>query len=170
VSHEHVLEMPPPWSIVRNNRPPTLPAKVTTPSSGATTTVPIAAAMSMPRWPAPYGSSGGSKPRTIAPVTGHVHGTAARAPADGNHATAKMTSREQIRRTEATLPAPLLRIRDGCHAAALLVVLGHLATQHTDGFGVDLADARLRHAEDVADLREGEPFEVVQRDDDLLAL
>ena len=49
VSHEQVLDRPSPWSIVRNKRPPTLPAKVTTPSSGATITVPTAAAMSMPR-------------------------------------------------------------------------------------------------------------------------
>jgi hypothetical protein len=76
-SHEQVLLTPPPWSIVKKSRPPTLPAKVTTPASGATITVERSVAMSIPRCPAPYGSSGGSKPRMIGPTTGHVHGTAA---------------------------------------------------------------------------------------------
>jgi hypothetical protein len=39
--------------MVRKSLPPTLPAKVTTPSSGATITVETSAAMSMPRWPEP---------------------------------------------------------------------------------------------------------------------
>jgi len=32
-------------------------------------------------------------------VTGHVHGTAARAPVEGDHTAAMTTSTEQIRRT-----------------------------------------------------------------------
>src|SRR2546425_13021460 len=39
-----------------------------------------------------------------------------------------------------------------------------------NGLGVDLADARLRHAKDVADLGQRQPLEVVQGDDDLFAL
>jgi len=75
--NEQVLVSPPPWSIVRNSLPPTFPANVTTPSSGAMITVERSAAISIPRWPAPYGPSGGSKPRMIGPATGHAHGTAA---------------------------------------------------------------------------------------------
>ena len=36
--NEHVESSPPPWSIVTNSRPPTLPANVTTPAAGARTT------------------------------------------------------------------------------------------------------------------------------------
>ncbi len=71
--NEHVESRPPPWSIVTNNRPPTLPANVTTPAAGARTTLPTGAAMSMPRWPDPYGEPGGSNARTTGPLTGHVH-------------------------------------------------------------------------------------------------
>ena len=118
-SHEHVLVTPPPWSMVRNKRPPTLPAKVTTPASGATTTVPIGVAMSIPRWPAPYGLSGGSKPRTIAPVAGHVHGVAAAA-LDPDNAMAAVVignvmSSDRMRRIERTLAARGGPARDGCH-------------------------------------------------------
>jgi hypothetical protein len=52
-SHEQVLLTPPPWSIVRKSLPPTFPAKLTTPSSGATMTIPTSAPMSMPRCPDP---------------------------------------------------------------------------------------------------------------------
>jgi hypothetical protein len=53
VRYEHVLSTPPPWSIVRNSRPPTLPANDTTPPSGATITLPTGTDMSIPRCPAP---------------------------------------------------------------------------------------------------------------------
>src|SRR5439155_20452231 len=71
-NHEYVEERPPPWSIVRKRYPPTGPANVTVPSSGATTVVPTAAAISIPRCPLPYGVSGGSNVWVIGPTTGHV--------------------------------------------------------------------------------------------------
>src|SRR3954464_10417401 len=48
--------------------------------------------------------------------------------------------------------------------------LDELETELPHSFRVDLADARLRDAEDLADLREREALEVIERDDDLLSL
>ena len=56
-----------------NSSPPTLPAKETVPASVARIGVPGAAAMSIPRWPAPNGVSGGSNPRITGPCTGQAH-------------------------------------------------------------------------------------------------
>src|SRR4051794_39480994 len=63
--------MPPAWSIEMNRDPATGPANDTIPSAGARITVPKAAAMSMPRWPAPYGFAGSAYGRMTAPCTGH---------------------------------------------------------------------------------------------------
>jgi hypothetical protein len=48
------------------------PANVTTPEAGATTTVPTGAAMSIPRWPLPYGELGSTNARITGPATGHA--------------------------------------------------------------------------------------------------
>jgi hypothetical protein len=54
-----------------NRLPATQPAKATVPSWAATITDPNGAPMSIPRWPAEYGSGGGSNPRSTGPTTGH---------------------------------------------------------------------------------------------------
>jgi hypothetical protein len=73
----------------------TEPANATSPPIGATTAVPDAAPMSMPRcWPAAYGCAGSNeKPVTTGPTTGHVH-----APAEGTK-TAKSTTTTASART-----------------------------------------------------------------------
>ncbi len=55
-------------------------------------------------------------------------------------------------------------------AAVRLLGLDELQPQLSDRLRVDLADARFGHPEDLADLGEREALEVVERDDDLLAL
>ena len=49
------------------------PAKETVPASGARIGVVGGTAMSIPRWPAPNGVSGGSNPRITGPCTGQAH-------------------------------------------------------------------------------------------------
>src|SRR3954464_8043472 len=48
--------------------------------------------------------------------------------------------------------------------------VGELGPQVQHRLGVHLADPALGHAEDPADLGQGEPLEVVEADDDLLAV
>src|ERR687889_276909 len=48
--------------------------------------------------------------------------------------------------------------------------VGELGAQVEDRLGVQLADAALGHAEDAADVGEGQALEVVEADDDLLPL
>src|SRR5215211_6037761 len=50
------------------------------------------------------------------------------------------------------------------------VVALKAALEAQDGLGVQLGDARLGHAEDLADLPQGQVLVVVERDDELLAL
>jgi hypothetical protein len=58
----------------RTPRSTTTPAKRTTPAAGATTSSPIDAGRSMPRWPAAYSSTGRSNARLTWPrPTGHTH-------------------------------------------------------------------------------------------------
>jgi hypothetical protein len=112
VSHDAVLVTPPPWSMVRKSLPPTGPAKDTTPSSGAVTVVPTGAAISIPRWPAPYGESGGSNPRTTGPTTGHDHGTDAPAGAivaSTNAGAATITAASDALRTVRRYAGPTTR-------------------------------------------------------------
>src|SRR4030095_6004002 len=80
--------MPAPWSTLMKRSAPMLPAKETTPEPTDTTLVPSAVAISIPRWPEPYGESGGSKPRVTGPATGHVHESTAEAKAAGADTTA----------------------------------------------------------------------------------
>ena len=48
--------------------------------------------------------------------------------------------------------------------------VGHLRAQLENSLGVELARATLSHAQNLADLVEGETFVVVQGDNDLLAV
>jgi hypothetical protein len=67
----------------------TVPANVTCPGTGATTVVPVAAPMSIPRCcPPAYGCAGSKvKGTSTGPATGHVH-----APAIGTHSNASTTT------------------------------------------------------------------------------
>src|SRR5688500_7446361 len=56
-----------------------------------------------------------------------------------------------------------------CSVMSVLLLV-QLAAQLQHRFGVHLADAALRHAEHLADLRQRESLVVIEGDDDLLAL
>src|SRR4051794_24670307 len=57
-----------------------------------------------------------------------------------------------------------------CLRAVGEVLVGHAPAQPQDGLRVQLGHARLGHAEDLADLAQGQVLVVVERDDELLAL
>jgi hypothetical protein len=65
--------MPSGCSIVTNIDPATQPANLTTPGFGARIAVPNGTAMSIPRWPAPYGDEGCSNGWMTGPRTGHPY-------------------------------------------------------------------------------------------------
>src|SRR3954447_20500369 len=65
-------------------------------------------------------------------------------------------------------PLPLTEGRRLPSVPQVVSLQSGLQSQH--GLGVQLGDARLRHAEDLADLAEGQVLVVVEGDDELLAL
>ena len=109
---------PPGCRIESTGRPATIPAKLTTPSSGAKTSG-LGALMSMPRCPDEYGVAGAMNGRAIecGPDTGQVHTPAATATPRGsmndNGMAVKYTTPEGLAVDDAVV--------DGATAAATVV-------------------------------------------------
>src|SRR5256885_16331345 len=60
--------------------------------------------------------------------------------------------------------------RTASYPAGLVgILIPEVVPEKAYGLGVDLADARFGYAQDVADLGQREPLEVIQGDDDLLS-
>src|SRR3954452_23131803 len=71
--NEYEVRRLPACATTTGSDPATVPANDTTPGPAARTLVPVPAARSAPRWPAPKRDCGGSNGRTTAPPTGRIH-------------------------------------------------------------------------------------------------